>query len=57
MDYSESVRQAIRSYVRSKPRGSRCQHAYSLETFGLDPEIKRERFAFYRERFGVPEEV
>ena len=40
-----------------KPRGSRGRHAYSLEAFGLDPEIERERFAFYRKRFGVPEDA
>jgi hypothetical protein len=46
----------IRDYVERKPKGSHGGHRYDLETFGLDPEEERRRFAFYRERFGVPEE-
>ncbi len=56
-DCAEPLREAMRGYVEDRPRGHHGRHAYSLEEFGLDTEIERERFADYRERFGVPEEV
>jgi hypothetical protein len=46
----------VTEYVAAKPRGSRGAHRYSLEDWELDAAAERERFAFYRERFGVPDE-
>jgi hypothetical protein len=42
--------------LAARPRGRRGVHRYALEEMGLDPARERERFRFYRERFGVPEE-
>jgi hypothetical protein len=50
------VRDEMADYLRTKPKGSRGTHAYSLEQMGLRPERERERFKHYRERFAVPEE-
>jgi len=45
------------AYAQAKPRGSRGRHRYSLADWDLAPDVQRERFAFYRERFDVPEET
>lgn len=47
----------VADYVASKPRGSRGAHRYSLADWGLDAAEENERFAFYRERFGIPAEA
>jgi hypothetical protein len=46
----------VRAYVAAKPRGAHGAHRYGLSEMGLDAADLRERFAFYRERFDVPEE-
>jgi len=46
----------VREYVAAKPRGAHGAHRYGLAEMGLDAGEIRERFAFYRERFDVPEE-
>ncbi|MBW2362670.1 MAG: sulfotransferase [Deltaproteobacteria bacterium] len=56
-DTSEPVSDAMRSYVENRPRGHHGRHVYSLAEFGLDSSVERERFASYRDRFGVPEEA
>ena len=56
-DCSSEVRNAMASYIRHKPRGSRGRHSYSLEQFGLDRDAERERFSFYTERFQIPTEA
>ena len=47
----------VSDYVAGKPRGSRGAHRYSLADWDLDAAAERERFAFYRDRFSVPEEA
>jgi len=54
--FSPALRQAVVDYVARKPRGKHGVHEYSLQQMGLDPEVERQRFAFYREHFGVSEE-
>jgi len=50
------AREAMAGYIVRKPRHSRGVHRYSLAEFGLDPVAERERYRFYCERHGVPEE-
>ena len=50
------VERTMVSYIDEKPRGSRGAHVYSLANMGLDPPEERERFRFYQEHFGVPNE-
>ncbi|HKA13389.1 MAG TPA: sulfotransferase, partial [Myxococcota bacterium] len=54
--FTSALRHAVVDYVAIKPRGARGVHHYSLEEFGLDPAVERDRFAFYRDHFGVAEE-
>ncbi len=50
------ARAAMAGHLARRPRHARGAHRYGLEAFGLDAADLRERFRFYTERFGVPEE-
>ena len=54
--FSSEVGSQIAGYAKRKPKGAHGAHRYSLAEVGLDAEAERERFAFYRERYGVREE-
>lgn len=43
----------MRSFLAANPQHKHGEHRYSLEQFGLDPAVERERYGFYLERFGV----
>jgi len=55
--FTDDVRARVAAYAASKPRGSRGVHRYSLDEVGLDAEEERERFRFYLEQYGVPDEA
>jgi hypothetical protein len=40
-----------RRYLAEHPKDKYGRHDYSLARFGLDAEVERERYRFYRERF------
>jgi hypothetical protein len=52
----ESTLRKMSDYLVRKPKGARGEHRYSLAEMGLDAAAERRRFAFYGERFRVPEE-
>jgi Sulfotransferase family len=52
----EETRAAMAEHLAGRPRHVRGPHRYALDTFDLDAADLRERFRFYTERFGVPEE-
>lgn len=54
LDFSDQVADGVRGYLAANPRDKHGSHSYSLEEFGLDRAEVDERFATYRERFGVP---
>lgn len=54
--YSDATRAAIAAFARNKPRGSRGEHRYTLESTGLDAAEETERFRFYREHYGIAKE-
>ena len=56
MDLTESALEEMRGWDSSHQPGRHGAHAYTAETFGLDPLELSERFAPYRDRFGVPAE-
>lgn len=56
-EYPGTLQESIRSYLEAKRQGTHGAHRYSLEAFGLDPEVERKRFAFYQERFGIANEA
>ncbi len=45
------------AYAAARPQGRHGTHRYRFEDTGLDLEAERERFAAYRQRFGVPSEI
>jgi len=47
----------MRAYLAAKPKDRHGAHAWRLEDTGIDVASARERFARYRERFGIPSEV
>ena len=52
----EAVRERVLDYAAQKPKGSRGPHRYSLSEVGLDAREERERVAFYKAQYDVPEE-
>jgi hypothetical protein len=47
----------MRSHLAAHPQGRHGAHAYTLDDFGLDVRVVRDRFAAYVERFGIEEEM
>jgi hypothetical protein len=46
----------MREWQAANPQGKHGGHAYSAERFGLSEDEIDERFAAYREHFGVAKE-
>jgi hypothetical protein len=58
VDLPDDVRRRFRDYLAGNPRGKHGRVVYDLRAdFGLDPDELHERFAFYLDRFRVPQEV
>lgn len=55
-EYTDDAKQRIDDYAKSKPKGSKGEHRYSLSEVGLDAAAERERFAFYTKHYVVREE-
>jgi hypothetical protein len=55
--FSAEAESRMRAYLAAKPQGRHGVHAWRFEDTGIDADEARERFAPYRERFGVPSEV
>jgi len=55
-ELDDGAREAVAGYARSKPKGSRGAHVYSLEGMGLDRAQETERFRFYMDRYGIERE-
>ena len=53
LPFTEPARKRISAWAAKHPRGSRGEHRYRLEDFGLERRVVRERFAFYFERFPI----
>ena len=55
---TDQSRQAVAEYVASHPRGKEGRMIYHLERdFGVNPDVLRERFAFYFDAFPVKAEI
>jgi len=50
---SAEVMERMQRYVATNPKDKEGPHVYSLEEFGLDPEVEAERFRSYSERLGA----
>jgi hypothetical protein len=55
-ELSPDARAGMAEHVRAHPQGEFGMHKYDLAQFGLDGPALAERFAGYRERYGVAEE-
>ena len=53
---SDRQLERFRAYAEANPQHGRGRHDYRAADFGLDPGELSERFAAYRERYGVPDE-
>jgi len=51
--FAEHVQGAMRSYLKTHPRGRFGRLIYDLDDFKLDPLMLRERFRFYTDHFDV----
>ena len=53
MALSQEAEERMRQWLRTATHVSRPRRGYSLAEFGLDPNLLRERFAFYTNAFGI----
>jgi hypothetical protein len=54
LEFTETTRERMASFLAANPRGSRGVHRYTREDFGLDLGEIRERFSEYCDEFDVP---
>lgn len=52
--WTSAAESAMRTFLKTNPKGKFGRHEYSLADYGLTREIVRERFAVYCQRFKVP---
>ncbi len=57
LPYTDATDRAIRAFRADNPPGKRGSHAYTLEEFGLEAGLIRERFRDYIEEYGVESET
>jgi len=53
LDLSDEAEDRMRQFLARNPKDKHGRHRYTLEQFGLNRAAESERFAAYRERFGV----
>ena len=53
LPWSTDVEARMQSFLSDNRRHKHGVHRYTLEMFDLSPEIIEERFAHYREYFGI----
>jgi hypothetical protein len=53
MRFSEAAEHRMRRFLAENPKDKHGRHEYTLEEFGLDRDQERQRYAWYRERFGL----
>lgn len=57
MTMPDAVRQDVRAWHASNPKGKRGENRYALADFGLDEDAVAERFGDYMRRFAIPREA
>jgi hypothetical protein len=53
LEFSDAFAQAIRVYLKEKPREKFGKHRYAAEDYGLTNGEIRKRFRFYTNHYGV----
>lgn len=57
LEMTEAAKQQLQDFITTHPRGKHGRVIYNLkEDFNVEPEVLRERFSFYFERFPVQPE-
>jgi Sulfotransferase family len=56
-DFSSQTEHQMRDVLENQPREQNGFHRYEAQQFGLEPDEVAERFAAYRQRFGLAEET
>ena len=57
IELAAPTEQAMRAYVTDNPQKKHGSHEYSLEQYGLSPEVVRARLSSYIERFDLPTDL
>jgi hypothetical protein len=55
--WTEAAEENMKKFLAKNPQGRHGRHAYSLEEFGLSPEIVRARLADYCRQFNVEQTI
>jgi hypothetical protein len=53
---SAEAEERMRTYLATHPKDHAGPHVYSLEQFGLDPDVERARYREYWDRWRIPAE-
>ncbi len=56
MPFDASAETGIASAIAAKPKGRHGVHRYDFRDTGWDPQVERDRFRAYQERYDVPSE-
>jgi hypothetical protein len=56
LELGSDAERRMRAFLADNPQGKHGRHSYTLEEFGLDRAVERERYRFYQEHYGVESE-
>ncbi len=57
LELTERAEKAMSRFVAATPKNKGGVHRYSLEEFGLNPEVEKRRFQFYLDYWGIEPET
>ncbi|MGD0827342.1 MAG: sulfotransferase [Desulfobaccales bacterium] len=57
LELTDRAETAMRRFVAANPKDKGGMHRYSLEEFGLNPEVEKRRFQFYMDHWGIEPET
>jgi len=57
LELTDRAEQAMRRFAAENPKDKGGVHRYSLEEFGLNPEVEKRRFQFYLDSLGIEPET
>ncbi|MGB1581564.1 MAG: sulfotransferase, partial [Nevskiales bacterium] len=56
IEFGQESRTAMEASRKANKKDRHGKHRYSLDAFGLTPEIVDQKYADYRETYGIPSE-
>ena len=57
LELTDPAETAMRRFLAANPKDKGGMHRYSLEEFGLNPEVEKRRFQFYLDYWGIEPET